>query len=177
MDPTLAAELTPFLKGSLLDGVELTWIPGDQVPQPQRDLLVHDRDMTTSLGEFHADTIALTVLRSEYREPLYRREVTLDTTVHRHAVEYGLIAIHLDAFPDELGARVLAEDTPLGTILNESGRPYISHPQGFYTVPGTALASIFPASSGGANLHGRYNQLLWDDGTCLARILEILPEP
>ncbi len=173
--PTLAAELAPWLKGSLLDGVELSWLPGEQVPSPQRDLLVHDRDMTTSLGDFHADTIALTVLRSARDGDLYRREVTLDTASDGRPVEYGLIVMHLDTFPEEHARRVVEERTPLGTILNESGLPYLSHPQGFYTIPAEALAGVFPSSSGGAMLYGRYNTLSWADGRVLARILEILP--
>ncbi|MCH7227590.1 hypothetical protein [Haloferula sp. A504] len=175
--PTLAAELTPFLKGSLLDGVDLGWVRGDEVPSPQRDLLVHDRDMTTSLGDFHGDVIALTVLRSALDGDLYRREVTLDTAADGRPVEYGLIVMHLDTFPTEQRQRVVDEQTPLGTILNESGIPYLSAPQGFYTVPRAPLARLFPASSGGADLYGRYNTLSWGDGRVLARILEILPNP
>lgn len=174
-DPTLAAELTPFLKGSLLDGVDLAWVPGDKVPSPQADLLVHDRDMTTSLGDFHEDVIALTVLRSALDGDLYRREVTLDTSADDRPVEYGLIVMHLDTFPDALRQRVIEERTPLGTILNESGIPYLSHPQGFYKVPAAPLASALPSSSGGAELYGRYNTLSWADNRVLARILEILP--
>ncbi len=173
--PTLAAELTPFLKGSLLDGVDLSWTPGEKIPSPQKDLLVHDRDMTTSLGEFHQDTIALTVLRSAREGDLYRREVTLDTASDARPVEYGLIVMHLETFPEAHAQRVIDEATPLGTILNESGLPYLSHPQGFYTVPAAPLTSVFPSSSGGANLYGRYNTLSWADGRVLARILEILP--
>ena len=56
--PTLDPDLTPFLSGSLLENVELAWLPGERIPAPQRDLLVHDRDMTTSLGDFYGDTIA-----------------------------------------------------------------------------------------------------------------------
>jgi hypothetical protein len=173
--PTLAAELTPFLAGSLLDGVELSWIPGDRVPPPQRDLLVHDRDMTTSLGDFHEDVITLTVLRSARDGDLYRREVTLNTRADARAVEYGLIVMHLDTFPERQRQLVVEECTPLGTILNDSGIPYLSHPQGFYHVPPGTLAPVFPASPGGTGLHGRYNTLSWADGRVLARILEILP--
>ncbi len=174
--PTLAAELTPFLAGSRLEGIALAWVPGDQVPRPQKDLLVHERDMTTALGDFHGDTITLTVLRSAREGDDYRREVTLNTAVDARPVEYGLIVIHLDTFPEPHRGRVVAEQTPLGTILNESGLPYLSRPQGFYTVPSEALATVFPASPGGTRLYGRYNELSWADGPILARILEILPD-
>jgi len=173
--PTLTPALQPILDGSLLEGTELSWLPGSAVPGPQNRLLVHDRDMTTALGDFHQDTITLSVLRARQEGELYHREVTLNTASGGHAVEYGLIVIHLDAFPESLRPLIVAGRTPLGSILNDSGLPYLSQPQGFYSVPAGVLASVFPRSSGGEVLYGRYNQLVRADGPCLARILEILP--
>jgi hypothetical protein len=173
--PTVTPTLHPILDGSLLEGAELAWIPGSEVPPPQSDLLVHDRDMTTALGDFHGDRITLTVLRARHDGDLYHREVTLNTAADGRPVEYGLIVIHLDAFPVELRARIVEGQTPLGTILNESGLPYLSQPQGFYAVPAAVLDRVFRPSSGGEVLYGRYNQLVRGDGPCLARILEILP--
>jgi chorismate-pyruvate lyase len=170
--PTLPTELSPLLATSLLGATPLTWIPAIEVPQPAQRLLVHDHDMTSELAAFHGDSIALTVLQSSHTGGHYLREVTL----HAGApVEYGLIEILLDSFPADLRPLVLAGHTPLGTILTTSALPFRSEPQGFFSVPSSALTSIFPQSPTGKILYGRYNHLLCHDSTLLARILEILP--
>lgn len=173
--PTLPPELSPLLAASLLGATPLTWIPAIEVPQPAHRLLVHDHDMTSELAAFHGDSIALTVLQSSHTGGHYLREVTLHTAATGTPVEYGLIEILLEAFPADLRPLVLAGHTPLGTLITASGLPFRSEPQGFFSVPASALAPIFPESPTGKILYGRYNHLLRTDSTLLARILEILP--
>ena len=173
--PTLPAELAPLLAVSPLGGTPLAWIPAADVPAPYQQLLVHDHDMTSELAAFHRDEITLEVLHSRQSGDTYLREVVLHTATTGNPVEYGLIEIQLAAFPADLRPLILAGQTPLGAILNASGLPYRSRPQGFFTVPADALRAIFSSSPGGAVLFGRYNHLVCGDGTCLARILEILP--
>jgi chorismate-pyruvate lyase len=173
--PTLPPELSPILAASLLGSTPLVWIPPQEVPQPYQKLLVHDHDMTSELADFHGDSISLTVLHSQLNDPIYLREVTLHTATTGATVEYGLIQILLDSFPPDLRPRILAGDTPLGTILTSSGLPFRSKPQGFFTVPAQELDSIFPPSPTGKILFGRYNHLVAGESTIFARILEILP--
>jgi hypothetical protein len=168
-------ELSPILATSLLGSAPLTWIPATEVPQPYQKLLVHDHDMTSELAAFHGDSISLTVLHSQLNDPIYLREVTLHAATSGYTVEYGLIEILLDSFPPELRTRILAGDTPLGTILTTSGLPFHSEPQGFFTVPSHSLESIFPPSPSGKILFGRYNHLVGENAKIFARILEILP--
>ncbi len=173
--PILPPVLAAILAASELGDTPLTWLSSTRVPQPFHRLLVHDHDMTSELAGFHGDAISLHVLHSQTSEDTYLREVTLHAASSGNCVEYGLIAIPLESFPREIRPRILAGDTPLGTILNESKLPYHSEPQGFFTIPAVALRKIFPQSSTGGILYGRYNHLIQDDGSCLARILEILP--
>ena len=168
-------ELSPLLATSHLGAVPLSWIPATEIPQPYQKLLVHDHDMTSELAAFHGDSISLTVLRSQLKDPIYLREVTLHATTTGKLVEYGLIEILLDSFPPELRPRILAGDTPLGAILTTSGLPFRSEPQGYFTLPAQSLATIFPHSPTGKILFGRYNHLVGDDSNIFARILEILP--
>lgn len=174
--PTLPEELSPILATSKLGSTPLSWVAAEEVIPPFHDLLVHDRDMTSALERFHGDPITLEVLHSQRHDGIYLREVTLHAVTSGRPLEYGLIEILLDSFPPELRPEILAGETPLGAILNESGLGYRSHPQGFFTVPKSSLNGIFPQSSGGEVLYGRYNHLIREDNsTCLARILEILP--
>lgn len=171
--PILPAELRPILAVSHLGEVPLAWLPAAKVPAPFYQLLVHDHDMTSELAGFHGGPIALTVLHSRQDGEKYFREVTLHAS--GSPVEYGLIEIQLDAFPAALRPLILAEEIPLGVILNDSGLAYRSEPQGFFTVPADALLAVFSQASGGEILFGRYNHLVCGENTCLARILEILP--
>ena len=47
------------------------------IPEPYKSLLVHERDMTSTLGQFHADKIQLNVLNQHLQENEYYREVLL----------------------------------------------------------------------------------------------------
>ncbi|MDE0836729.1 MAG: hypothetical protein OSA84_10300 [Akkermansiaceae bacterium] len=173
--PILDPVLAPILAGSELGDTPLAWISSTRVPPPFHRLLVHEHDMTSELASFHSDTISLHVLHSQTVEDTHLREVTLHAEASGNCVEYGLIAILLNSFPKELHPRILAGDTPLGAILNESKLTYHSEPQGFFTIPAGTLRKIFPQSPSGEILYGRYNYLIQNDGSCLARILEILP--
>lgn len=173
--PALPSELSPLLAASLLGTTPLAWVAPDQIPQPYHHLLVHHHDMTSELAHFHGGPISLAVLQSQHADHHYLREVTLHDSSSGKSVEYGLIEILLESFPSELRPHILAGQTPLGTILTTSCLPFRSEPQGFFTVPASALAAIFPQSTAGKILYGRYNHLLRAPNTLLARILEILP--
>lgn len=173
--PIVPAELSPILAVSHLGETPLSWLPAQAVPAPYHRLLVHDHDMTSELAGFHDDSITLKVLHCQRTSGDYVREVTLHAATSGMPVEYGIIEILLDSFPAELRRRILAGDTPLGAILNDSSLDYRSEPQGFFTVPASSLREIFPQSDDGAVLFGRYNHLMNGESTCLARILEILP--
>lgn len=177
--PTLPAELSPILARSHIAETPMHWIGGGQVPPPYQGLLVHDHDMTSALEGFHAEPISLEILQSEQDGELYLREVVLHAATSGKPVEYGVIEILLDSFPEDLRPLILDGHLPLGQILNESGLPYRSEPQGFFSVLAADLADLadlFPASAGGEILYGRYNHLIRaDNSKTLAKILEILP--
>jgi chorismate-pyruvate lyase len=131
--------------------------------------------MTSELAAFHGEAIRLEVLKGERHPHCHLREVVLHAATSGTPVEYGVIEILLDAFPATLHADILSGAKPLGTLIVEAKLPFHSEPQGFFTIPAEAIAKIFPQSSGGENLYGRYNHLIRGDGSCLARIIEILP--
>lgn len=173
--PTLPAELSLLVDSSLITHTHLSWIPPEQLPAPHRRLLDHAHDMTSELGNFHRDTITLEILRSTQHQDTYLREVILHKASSKQAVEYGLIEILLTSFPDDLRPEILAGITPLGTLITGADLPFHSIPQGFFSIPGDSLLSHFPMSPPSNPFFGRYNHLIHNDGSCLARILEILP--
>jgi hypothetical protein len=147
----------------------------DAVPEPFHGLLVHHGDMTSRLAEYHEEAIFLEILQAGQVEGAYMREVVLRGAGSHEAVEYGIIEVLLPNFSPSMQAAILEGGQPLGGMLVETGTEFGSSPLGYFRVKADAVGDVFSASPGGAVLFGRYNQLLGEDGVCLARIIEILP--
>jgi hypothetical protein len=117
--------------------------PGNRNPQPYQQLLVHDHDMTSELAGFpwrfdlphrppfptHGTTSTSARSPSTPPPPAHRR-IRPDRNPARF-------------LPADLRPRILAGDTPLGTILTTSGLPFRSEPQGFFTVPAETSLPFF----------------------------------
>lgn len=149
----------------------------DDVPEPQRTLLVHARDMTRTLEQFHRGTIVLRVLASGRTGSEYWRESALRIEGTGQVVEFGAIQIFLDRFPEPWRSLILEEHRPLGGILNASGIPYASAPSGYFRCrPDAFIRSALGLPDAAVGwLYGRQNTLSGADGLPLAEIVEILP--
>jgi chorismate-pyruvate lyase len=149
-------------------------VPGENVPQPYRDLLVHHGDMTSRLEAFHGGPIELDVLHSGHSDDVYRREVLLRVAPRGVAVEYGAIEIFLDAFEEPLRAKILEAHIPLGGLLNAFKVSYRSEPRAFIKLaPDPQMDALF-GLEGAHPLYGRVNLLLTRGARELARIVEVL---
>ncbi len=71
---------------------------GGDVPEPERSLLVHERDMTSTLRNFHGSPIKLEVVKSECSDDYLMRMVVLHRDDNGAPVEFGAIGIRLDKF-------------------------------------------------------------------------------
>ncbi len=173
--PVIAESLGCFLERSRVAGVDFRWIEPDLVPEPFHGLLVHHGDMTTRLADYHEDEIALDILQAGQVKGEYLREVVLRSAGTKKALEYGVIEVVMSNFSPSMQAAILEGGQPLGGMLNETATFYGSSPLGYFEVSAEVIGDIFPKSRRGTVLYGRYNQLLGEDGGCLARIVEILP--
>ena len=153
-----------------------TRCPSSEVPEPFRALLVHEGDMTSTLERFHEERMLLEVLAEGNSDQYYHREVILKGERTGRAAEFGLIEIELKNFPSILQGPILLGQQPLGGILNDSGVVYKSQPLGYFSVAREALPPKLSPLGSMSVLYGRYNQLKNQDGSCLARILEIVPD-
>ncbi len=154
---------------------EFLEIAGSAMPEPYRSLLVHERDMTRTLEQFHGAAIHLRVI-SSYREgDAYWRESVLELDGSDRPVEFGAIRIQLAALPEECRRLILAEHLPFGGILNAAGVRYTSRPSAYlrFTME-EFIATAFGVPRGGF-LFGRQNTLRAETGESLAEIIEILP--
>jgi len=150
-------------------------IDGDDMPQPYRQLLVHDGDMTPTLETYFEGEMVLRPLHVEHDNGTYRRSVLLVRKADGFVAEFGAIQIDLDALPDEAAKRVVEASRPLGGILDEHGVEHHSHPSAYFRlVPDAAIRDVLQVT-GLAPLYGRRNTITAADGATIAEVLEILP--
>jgi chorismate-pyruvate lyase len=156
-----------------LPAIEL--IGADAVPEPYKSLLVHERDMTSTLEEFHGAGVRLYPLRTFTRGDAYFREVVLRLEGNGRPVEFGAIKIHLAGFSPTARRLILGAYRPLGRILKDCEVPYLSRPKTFLRVTSDGLINRALGLDGPHRLYGRRNTLSDPAGRPLAEIVEILP--
>ena len=171
--------LTLFL-GQTQDGspLELEMLDGRQVPPPYGELLVHDRDMTSTLADYHGQEIALSVLDQRMVNEEVLRHVVLKGKQSGKPVEYGAIRIRLQALPQMTRDQVLRGDEPLGGILNATATRYRSCPGGFLRIrphPHITRSLELDQVPDSEWLFGRCNCLTDQQGELFAEVVEILP--
>lgn len=146
-----------------------------EMPEPYRSLLVHPRDMTSTLEKFHGGRIHLRLHGKRQVGNDYFREVVLQLDGSNQPVEFGAIHIHLNLFPAEARHWILQEHLPLGRILNENAIRYTSRPVAFLRFASDKLINGLLGLTGAQFLYGRRNRLLDGQERPLAEIIEILP--
>jgi len=157
-----------------LPGIER--VDGAALPEPYRSLLVHERDMTSTLGQFHGDDIGLKVLHRHNGGDAFFREVLLLAKRDWRPVEYGAIKINLGQFPEPARDAITGAAAPLGQLLHDYGIGHLSRPSGFLRVEcDDHIGGLFELRDRPV-LFGRRNTLYDATGKrCLAEIVEILP--
>jgi chorismate-pyruvate lyase len=150
-------------------------IAAAEIPQPQRRLLVHLRDMTGTLERSYGARTHLRLLREETENGIYQRDVVLALDGSERPVEFGAISIHLALLPRNVQREVMLAERPLGGLLREHGVKFVSRPKSFIRIEADALISRTLELDAPATLYGRCNALFTLDNQVLADIVEILP--
>ncbi len=150
-------------------------VAGDAVPEPYKGLLVHHRDMTSTLAAFHGEPIMLEVISRELRHEAYLREVILRGGRSGKPVEFGAIRINLQHFDPEPRRRILEESGPLGQILADCRVKYSSRPKTFLKIVADDFIAGVLGAAPGTLLYARRNTLSDPRHHPLAEIVEILP--
>jgi len=151
-------------------------VSGDAMPEPYRQLLVHQDDMTPTLERFHGDRVHLKVISRQTRADFYFREVVLFTEKTKVAVEFGAIKINLALFPPPARRYILEEKEPLGTILSQYHIGHTSRPKAYLRLqPDAFIGECLQLKGGKLTLYGRRNTLFDPQHRPLAEIVEILP--
>lgn len=159
--------------GLPLPGIER--IQGEEMPEPYRSLLVHDRDMTPTLEKFHGSNIHLKILKREQRGDFYFREVVLQLDGSELPVEFGANKVSLVLFPPKARQLILEERVPLGRVLRECEIGHTTLAKAFFRVaPDDLISSVLHLKTPTA-LYGRKATIFDAQKRPLSEIVEILP--
>jgi chorismate-pyruvate lyase len=150
-------------------------VEGSDVPEPCRQLLVHDSDMTPTLEAFHGERIHLRVLARRLDGDAYARQVVLTLNGSARPVEFGAIVIHLQHFPPAAREEILEGYRPLGTVLHDHHIGHQSRPLSYLRVTSDGVINEALHLPESRSLYGRRNVIRDADGNELANIVEILP--
>ncbi|HPF38280.1 MAG TPA: hypothetical protein P5081_12085 [Phycisphaerae bacterium] len=147
-------------------------VPGGDVPAPFDQLLVHNEHMTSRLGAYHGERVALEVLEDRRNGDTYQRKILL-TVANSHVVEVGVVRIHLNHTADDVREEILSKKTPLGDILTQHNVLRRIEPKWFLRFDGPAtLWSAFDRSLDGP-LYGRVG-VIHCDGEPAIELLEVV---
>jgi chorismate-pyruvate lyase len=113
--PDLATLFQLFPPSSYLR--EFDVIAVDQIPQPYRNLLVHEHHMTVTVEAHHGSLVDVKVLERKRDGDSYARKILLAKQSDGRIVQFGLVLIWLNYCSPEVRAEIVAEKTPLGRIL------------------------------------------------------------
>ena len=114
--------------------IDAMMVVPEAIPQPQRSLLVHDHDMTSTLARFHGEPIELRVLDCKLSRDYYRRHIVLETARSRRPAEYGAMRVILPLLDEAAQAEVLQARGPLGGILTAHGITFRCCPGAFFKI-------------------------------------------
>jgi chorismate-pyruvate lyase len=171
-----ADPLSPLYEFYLRSGLpEIGLVVPESIPEPQRSLLVHDRDMTPTLEKFHGSPIELRILKCWWTGDSLMREVVLVLKENGRPVEFGAIRIDISAISGEARKVILENRLPFGTILKEYVIDHMSRPSAFLRVLPDAVMRQALGLKDSEPLYGRCNSLLDLNGRLLAEVVEILP--
>jgi hypothetical protein len=155
--------------------IKVTFVPTESIPQPQRGLLVHFQDMTSTLTRHYGEPITLKVLQRHQGPQWYRRHIILETVESRQPVEYGAMRILLPLLSEAARLEVLAARSPLGAVLARHGLAYRHCPGGFFKIRSNRLIEqslVLPTPQW---LYGRCNCMSDSVGRVVAEVVEVLP--
>lgn len=155
---------------------KIQFIDGAEMPNGDRQLLVHEKDMTPTLADHHGSVLGLQVLDKEANIDFMMRLVILRRHDNLLPVECGAIAIHLEHFEPDVQAMVQDCRVPLGGILQELNIPHYGRPRGFFKIEADELIANALGEDVGQVLYGRCNELCDPEGYTLADVVEILPQ-
>ena len=145
----------------------------DEVPQPQRKLLAHDRHMTVTVEQHHRTPVDVDVRKLVHDGDTYSRKILLTRQTDGQVVQFGIVRLNLALMDREVRNEIEAKQTPLGRILiNHDVMREVKLLKLYRILAGPALVEAFGISPGDV-CYGR-TALIYCNGSPAIELLEIV---
>ncbi len=164
------------------DVPEYEIIPGEDMPEPYRGLLVHEHHMTVTVEAYHGDLVDVRILARSQQGNSYSRKILLALHKTGRIVQFGIVRIDLGLCSAPVREAIVAGQTPVGRVLIENNVLRRIEPTAFLRIAGKApqmrwfgLADACAATpqAGPQTLYGRL-ALIHCDGRPAVELLEIV---
>jgi hypothetical protein len=166
--PTLFAQFPPAD-----DLPEFEVIPGEEMPEPYRGLLVHEHHMTVTVEAFHGDLVDVRILARRHRGNSYARKILLALQKTGRVVQFGIFRIDLRLCSAPVREAIVAGRTPLGRILIENNVLRRIEPTAYLRIAGKAPQMRWFGLTEPQTLYGRL-AIIHCDGRPAVELLEIV---
>lgn len=92
-------------------------VPSALVPEPYKQLLVHDQHMTVTMEAFHGDPVDVKILARRLNGDVYSRKIVLTRAGTGQVVQFGIVRFDLSYVTPAVRGEILRGETPLGRVL------------------------------------------------------------
>jgi chorismate-pyruvate lyase len=111
------SELCAGYDGAMGLSLEFEEVSPEEMPQPSRQLLVHQSHMVRTLNQHYGVPVDVHVMERHRNGNLYGRKIFLTLQESEHIVEYGVVRMDLRPMPRKVVDAIVSEHAPLGSIL------------------------------------------------------------
>lgn len=87
------------------------------VPEPYRQMLVHDHHMTINMEEYHGCSVDVRVLDRKREGDTYCRKILLTKHGTEDVVQFGIVRFDFQYVTPAVREEIISESTPLGRVL------------------------------------------------------------
>ncbi len=94
-------------------------LSADEMPQPYRDLLVHEHHMTVTVEAHHGDLVDVHILERRHVGDVYARKILLKLHKTGKVVQFGIVRVDLRFVSPEVREEIVGGKKPFGRILIE----------------------------------------------------------
>lgn len=147
----------------------------EEVPQPMRELLHHNKHMTLTLEAFLKMKVSLVMLQSAVTEFTMVREILLQGSENALPVQYAVAKVYLDTLDAAVRADIIQADIPIGHVLVKHDVQREVHCDSLHTVTLCDALSTKLGFSRGFIFFGRKAHILCNGKRAIDLLEVILP--
>jgi hypothetical protein len=134
---------------------DFTELPGSEMPEPYRSLLVHNEHMTHALRRHHGCKVDLYIMERHHEGDLYSRKIFLNRLNTAYTVELGLVRLDLRYVAEEVRRDIVAAQLPLGAVLTRHNVLRRIEPKWFLHFPASSSVLKWFGNRDNVETYGR----------------------